>query len=258
MGMPCSSACSAAFTIDDACIKCSGHPEDVLETAIPAATDILYEMTGRRFPGSCQLTVRPCPQGPRSDPWRDRSIGRSGYACGCGTACGCGLSSILLGAQPVTGIVSVKVDGVTLDSSLYRVDEYRYLVRLPNADGTTESWPSSQDLALASTEDDTFEVTFTYGLAFPPMLVLAAKELACELAKACCNDESCSLPPRMVSMSRQGVDQVFANLSDFLDDGKIGLTVCDLAIKTLNPHGLRRRGRIASPDIGPAARRVGT
>lgn len=182
------------------------------------ASNMLYHLTGRRWPGSCQDTVRPCAQ-TYDNTWRPirSTVGGLAGGCGCGVEdrCGCGgYSAIDLGVQPVTQIDSVKIDGATIDSSLYQIHDYRLLV-WADPDGTAAAnttnrtaWPCCQDLtADPDTDTDTFEVTFTYGIAPPEPGPQAAAELAGELYLACQPETAgqCRLPPGLQSLVRQGV-----------------------------------------------------
>jgi hypothetical protein len=241
-----------------------------MDDSLAMASDILFELTGRQFPGSCQETVRPCAR--RADSGGGSPGGAVagdpyGYAhggCGCQRSreCGCGgLSAISLGGYPVTQIDEVKVDGDVLAEDLYRVDDYRWLVRLPDADGTRPGWPCCQDLALASTEEGTFEVTFTYGTPPPPAGVRAAAVLGCELALACEPEQAskCRIPRRVQSIVRQGVSmELLIPEFEFLKNGRTGLWEVDLFIFAANPAGLRRPMAVVSPDIPSRVTRAGT
>lgn len=208
MTAPCLDVCSAWADDADLCSNCDDYDAVVVtDENYLAASNLLYQLTGSRWPGSCQDTVRPCQR--RSDtswrPIRGGAMGGLAYGlCGCGCQCG----AIDLGAYPVTGIDTVKVDATTLDSTLYQVHDFRWLVRRDNPDGTNPGWPTSQDLtADPDIDDDTFEVTFTYGTAPPAGGAQAAAELACELALACQpeNASQCRLPPGLQTMAREGV-----------------------------------------------------
>lgn len=272
MGAPCQSACTPWATDADVCSPCDDYtfPIGLLDDMLAVATDVLYELSGRRFPGSCQDVVRPCATSARTDDWRDRyafadGLGRirngGGCSCAADVYCGCARPpAIQLGVYPVTSIVTVKVDGVTLDASRYRIDDYRWLVRLSDADGTNPGWPCCQDLTKATTEDDTFEVTFTYGVPPPPAGVTAAARLACELALMCSPEtiDRCRLPKRVTQITRQGITALVLNPNDFLSDGRTGIYEVDLFVRTYNPNGMRRPAAVWSPDTIHRARRVGT
>lgn len=163
-----------------------------------------------------------------------------------------------LPSEPITSIVEVKVDGEVLDPSLYRIDQYRWLVRLPDPDDRRVGWPCCTRMDLPSTADNTFEVTYTYGTPPPPLGKMAVVELACEFARACAGDEKCRLSPRAISVARQGVSVQLAAITDTLADGRIGLPIGDLFLHTYNPTGKRRQSSVWSPDIDSGTRRVGT
>lgn len=184
--------------------------ETLSETAIPVASDMLFELTHRRWPGECDDTVRPCSRY-LATRWYGTAEGWPwDWACNClqSSDCGCArISEVILPRGPVTAITHVKVDGQTLGAALYRVDDYRKLVRLPDADGTNASWPCCQDLSRTSSEDDTFEVAYTYGTAPPPAGELAAAFLACQIGMWVTPglEKKCTLPARARQVSRSGV-----------------------------------------------------
>lgn len=237
-----SGPCEVWATPADMCSPCDDYALDVglLEEALEAASGILYEMSGRRFGGVCSETVRP-------------------YSCICGGVCSCtGLSTVRL-RSPVVDVTEVRVDGAVLNPARYRVDEWRDLARLPDIDGTRATWPRWQRLDLASTETDTFSVTYTYGEPPPPAGVRAAARLGCELALAC-NPESagqCQLSQRVQQVTRQGVTVVLDRL-DALREDLTGLPEVDIFLQAYNPARLRQRARVISPDTRSGLRRVGT
>lgn len=266
--------CTAWATVEDVqgCSACATvEDEGVLSDMIDVASDVLFALSGYRFPGVCSDTVRPCGGRPGQDgPIRAGEGGgistrssAAGISVGCGCSsprsCGCGgVSEITLGGWPLVSVTSVKVDGDTLASARYRIDDQRYLVRLPEADGTKQSWPCCQDVTLASTEDDTFEVTFTYGQAPPASGELAARVLACELALACSGGE-CQLPKRVTSIVRQGIGISMAiDPMTFLSDGLTGIYEVDLFLGAHGPSRTKRMpAAIVNPDIHRAIRRAG-
>lgn len=253
MGAPNQSVCEVWATEADLCEPCSNYEFDMstMDTALQVASDILFELSGRRFAGSCTDVVRPT--GSRGC-WSHSS---AGYA----------LSEITLGAYPVTAITAVKVredkGGTleTLDSSLYRIDNYRKLVRLDDPNGNNPGWPSHQDMGQDESGDGVFfEVELSYGIAPPPAGVHAAAALACELAQACSPDSigKCRLPKRAQSIVRQGLTVEFIDAAQFLADDLTGLYEVDLFLRTYNPAGLRRSAAVLSPDLPPRVRRAGT
>lgn len=261
MGAPTRSVCNPWATPDDACTSCNDYSFNfpLLDQMLDVASDILFELSGRQFTGTCTKTVYPCSQRTYRDPWPDRSTSSTGLyitpSCGCGVpdSCGCGgIHQIQLGAYPVTNIDEVKVDGAVVPESSYRIDGFKYLVR---TDG--EPFPCCSDL---SDLDNAFSVTFDYGLEPPPAGVQAAADLACQLALACDDTRSgeCKLPQRVTSLTRQGVSMVLLDPFDFLENGRTGVYSVDLWLSAVNPRGLRRPPAVLSPDIGQRVRRVNT
>lgn len=263
------STCSPWSTIDDLCVPCSTNYDtidpDLIDRMLQIASDTLFIKSGRQFPGECTTTVRPCRQTIHyNPPPRLYSSDNTYYNfCGCSAPSSCGCphpSQITLGVEPLVSVEEVKVDGVVLDPSLYRIDDYRYLVRLRDPDGSYQTWKCCQDILLPDTEPDTVSVTFTYGRNPPPGGVHAAAVLACELILSCnpIDGAECRLPRRVVSLNRQGVSMVLTDPTQLLSIGRYGITEVDDFLATWNPNNLRRPSTVISPDIGKQVRRVGT
>ena len=127
-------------------------------------------------------------------------------ACGaCSSGCSCSSVSEVVLPYPVASIEAVRVDGVVLDPSAYRVDDWRLLVRLDGGE-----WPRCNDLNLADTEEGTWSVTAQYGTEVPRLGQLAAGQLATQIAKACAGVSGCLLPSTTVrQVQRQGVTKTF-------------------------------------------------
>lgn len=235
--------CEPWATEADLCSPCDDYALDapLLADAIDAASNILYRLSGGRFPGVCADEVRPYGQ------------------CGCGCRGRCsGLHEVNLGAFPVVAVSEVKIDGDILPSNHYRIDDNRYLVRLP-VDDRNPGWPCCQRLDLADTELDTFSVSFTWGIAPPIEGVQAAAKLACELVKSCQPEllGKCQLPKRVQSISRQGISMTLLDPFDFLEKGKTGIYEIDLFLAAY-PGGARTAPGVFSPDMPRGVRRVGT
>lgn len=99
------------------------------------------------------------------------------------------------------------------------------------------------------------EVTYTYGSPPPAAGRAAARILATELVKLYEGDDTCALPQRVTSVSRQGVSYTILDNQDFIDELKTGLYAVDIFLKTVNPDKARARSRVFSPDV-PRARRI--
>ena len=150
-------------------------------------------------------------------------------------------------------IDEVLVDGDVLDPACYRVDDHRWLVRLPDVGETARrSWPCCQRVDLPDSEPDTWSVAFTWGAAPPPSGVSAAAAFACELVRARTGDD-CSLPPEIVQVVQQGLTYSLP------EPDQTGRSKLPLAVKwfldAVNPLGVRRPASVWSPDLGaPAVR----
>jgi hypothetical protein len=148
----------------------------------------------------------------------------------------------------VAAVNEVKVDGVVIDPSAYRLDEWRGMPLLVRTDG--ECWPECQDMNLNDTEPGTFAVTYTPGEALPTSGAIAAGKLAGEFIKSCQGAE-CSLPQQVASLSRNGVEVQMVDPTEFLADGLTGVADVDLWIRAVNPARKSQRSRVYSPDLSP-------
>lgn len=247
---PCEAWIDADAVFD--CTPCADIelPDNTLAAlAANAASELLYYWSGRRFPGICDATVRPC----RTSPCWGTQVLEGGTildtgSCGCGAAsrpsCGCPEPSWVRLPGRVVEVSEVLVDGAVVDPGVYRVDEHRRLVR---TDGGT--WPTCQDIGAATTEANTFQITYTRGSAPPNSGVLAAKALACQLYKGCSGGD-CAIPAKVTNVVRQGVSMQFVRPQEVgLKDGLV-VTGLEAVSLFLAAFPARRRASIASPDVG--------
>lgn len=223
-----------------ACGMCDTGRLSANKTAeiIRVASEVLYLLSGQQFPGQCQDQVRPCncsPCGVLRYPVR-LANGWANVCGSCGGYCGAGGAAILLPKRPVIDIISVLIDGAIFSD--YRLDSPGYLVR---TDGGV--WPGCQNITLDTSEDGTWEVTYTYGKVPPASLRFAATVLSAELAKACYGDTTCRIPAGAVTVQRQGITYDF-NVAE----GRTGLYEVDTVLDAFNPGRRRRKARIYSPD----------
>lgn len=220
-----------------------------------AATRILFLLSHRQYTGICKETVRPCrrcagwwyPDG-WAPYWGDCTCGASSWrSCGCPT-----IPEILLGGSPVLGISRIRIDGATLASTAYRVDDGRWLVRI---DG--QPWPTCQDLrADPATDDDTFDVTYYYGKIVPADGVLAAKRLAGDLYLGLVGSSECVIGGANVQqIVRQGVQYDFGDPSAQLAEALLNLREVDLFLVGERYGRSHRQTLTVSPDSLPTVRR---
>src|SRR5699024_472918 len=142
----------------------------------------------------------------------------------------------------------VRIDGNVLPDSAYRVDYGNILIR---TDGQT--WPAVQDMLADPSELNTFEVTYKRGIEVPAGGQFAAGVLACELAKAYCGDQTCELPKRVQTVTRQGVTVGFMDQFEGLEEGKTGIWSIDSWIASVNRVGTF--ASVMSPAVQAAAGR---
>jgi hypothetical protein len=147
------------------------------------ASQIMYRLTGMVFPGVCTSTVRPCRQ---CDCW-------SGW-------CNCGCEPDTIWLPNLIGITQIKIDGLVLDPSEYRIIDRDKVIRTNGA-----SWPSSQSLYADPALPDTFAITFTHGSDIPEVVKRATIELAEELWNSDAAADNCKLPAGVTSVNRQGL-----------------------------------------------------
>lgn len=267
--------CGEPTTGDSMCASVSSLNPAMQELVQRAAIAYLWNITGRQF-GTCPVTIRPCKtdcmQGYystyRGYAWQNTNlpyygdgsigfgsivnpalIGGQWYNLPCGgcnnDVCSCSYVPTIDLLGPVSSIDAVFQDGVLLDDSTYRVDNYRYLVRTDGQD-----WPTCQDMALSTSEANTLEVTYQIGVEVPAGGQLAAGVLACQMAKAACNDGSCQLPQRIHSVTRQQVNVTVLDSYDaFYINGATGLFAVDSWVNSINFSRNRAGTRVASPDL---------
>lgn len=228
------------------------------------AAEYLWNWTGRVF-GLCTVVLRPCripcpPVGGEYGTvgsgfaYGPQLIGGSWYniACGrCGDICSCGGTAPLRLPGPVDAITTITIDGVVLPEGSYRVDNYELLVRV---DGY--SWPLCQNMSLNPGEVGTWEIMYERGAPVPVGGQVAAGALAVELAKAACGDNTCQLPRRVQSITRQGVTVAILDAFDDVDKGRTGVWLIDSWIASVTQP--RRGGSVRSVDVPHPRHRVTT
>lgn len=180
--------------------------QELLDSIIEAATDLMWRLTGRQY-GTASSIARP-------------DLG------------GSVVQLLDLGEYPVTSVTEVRIDGETLPTSAYWVSGDRYLQR---TDGG--AWPTTQKPYLADTELETFSVSFTYGTAAPVAVKSATRRLACEMLALALNQPT-SLSDRIRSASRQGTSFELVSAQDLLNsNGRTGIFEIDLALAAYNADG---------------------
>lgn len=237
--------------------------------ALRAAVEVLDSLTGHRF-GGCQLSIRPCRRSCYGESWTSlsqlwweygswpRPLFYNGVwmnvTCGtCQGGCACTPLSEVWLPNNVTSVDQVKVDGVVLSPTAYRLDNFRVLTRI---DGGV--WPLCNELNRADTEVGTWSVTATYGEPVPTLGQLAVGELMCELVNLLTGNKACSLPTPIQTLVRQGVTMNFIDPNTVFDHGRVGLYLSDLFIQTYNPNALQAAAQVFDVDNMSSFRITGT
>lgn len=267
-----SGPCQAWLPAD--CVEWPSSTDDVREMALMAATEVLWNLTRRRF-GTCQISLRPCKQECWSEgflswmygSWLPTYGGGLGYGwpypaliggrwynlgCGqCGDTCTCGVLHQIELPYPVADVIEVKIDGAVIVTGDYRVDSWRYLVLLNG-----HEFPQCNDLELPDTEPGTWSVTLTVGETVPQLGKFAVDQLGLQIALGCVGSGACSLPSgTLKSLDRQGVKQEFMEGAWLA--GYRGMPAVQSFLQVYNPQ----RAGVASIYTGldsPRARIVGT
>lgn len=208
--------CSNWITDWDDVIACCSAASELSDTQkaliIDQVSDLLFNLSGGQFPGVCERTIRPC------------------IECRCRGRCCCDYEKLDLGAAfPVDEVLAVTIDGEVMDPADYRVDNWRWLVRL---DGLR--WPRCQDMLAGEAEQGSFSITYTWGRSIPAGARAAAISMACEFAKKCRGSASCRLPERVTSLTQQGVSMTLLDPFLFLEQGGTGLYEVDLWLTSVN------------------------
>lgn len=224
------------------------------EEAVQVASNLLWAMSGRKYTGVTTVTERyTCTlrnnrMGPSDRTNSAVLFGGDVYNIPSGDydeyseLVADGLSPdarIKLRGRPVTKVHTLRnKTGTILDpSSYYLVDHSTLHIRA----GTP--WTPCN-----------VEITYSYGIPVPVAGKMAARKLAIEFARLWGGDESCELPQRVTSVSRQGVSYTILDNQEFIDELRTGLYEIDLFLKTVNPDNARRKAKVFSVDT-PRARR---
>lgn len=179
---PTQGPCEPWCTTDD--LRCgvqTGSPMWTDAEYIGIASDVLFALSGHRFPGECTKT-----EYPTAETWRPTSVR-------------------LDTPWRVTAITSVYVDGALVSPLLYEVHDWRYLVRLRDANGSNPGWPTEQTPDLAG-GTGSFRVTYTHGEEVPTLGRLAAATLACSLKQLWCNQPALTMVQAKQQAIRAALD----------------------------------------------------
>lgn len=224
---------------DPCCERLSGASEEDQVRFVTAAAEILYALSGRQFgvmcndelwtpkePAACHQACVPGLVTGSGFPWFPARVGGAWINCGCDCKC----KIVLPG--PVYSITEVKIDGEVVDPGDYTV-------------------VNRSELVLASGGCVVDSVKYKRGTPLPTSGSVALGEFACEIAKACLNDDTCCLNSRVTSITRQGVTMNMIDPLEFIEKGRTGIYLVDAWLQSVNPKSRVRRAGIYSPDLDP-------
>lgn len=257
--------CQPWATHEDAVGACAeyGVDPDELDVAMVISSDILWNLTRRKWSGVCSDSIRPQAQWKRWDgppAWWPSSMvnggsGPWGY-CSCNRSreTGCArIPELRLPRGPVVAdSISVMLNGEPFTE--FRLDDGRWLVR---TDGS--QWPCCQDLLLDDTEPNTFSIDYSFGKLPPRAGGRMAALYGCQIFMSTHPDLSaqCKLPDRVTRVTRQGTTTSFVEPSTLVEKGMTGLTVVDQWVAAVNKGNDTRRASVMVPGRWRPSRRVG-
>ncbi|QWY82767.1 head-tail adaptor [Arthrobacter phage SilentRX] len=225
--------------------KAAADPETVARAEQLAGAS-LRMLTLNRVGGN-PITVMPCNRTCTSPVMRREMFLPMPYlssadlkSCNCSMGCSCSAVNAVELARPVGDIVEVKVDGVVLDPSEYRVEDGNKLIR-----NGGKRWPACAG--------ENFTVTYLNAAAVDAMGAYAGGVLAWEWLKAMTDKRNCRLSSRATAVSRQGVSMELT--PGLFPEGTTGIEEVDIYVRMWNPHGWKVAPRVYSLDT-PRQRQV--
>jgi hypothetical protein len=153
--------------------------------------------------------------------------------CWCTDGCNCSNAPSVTLEGPVGNIVDVRVGGVSLPPSAYRVEDGTRLVRL---DG--EGWPACAG--------DNFTVTYLNGYEVDELGEYVGGIMAKEYLAALTDERNCRLPAEATTVARQGMTLTFT--PGLFPGGLTNIHEVDVYIQQWNPNGLKVAPAVYSPD----------
>lgn len=267
--------CGVWATTADMCPPCIDSDIDptLLDKGLVIASEVLYNLTGRAWPGATIDKIRPV--GRDCWLWRGwRGLAVDGIYSGTMMPSsgwlpygwtpdpslgyqGQWLSEIRLPGFPVVSVDKVTLDGVVLPVDRYRVDNRRTLVALPHPSDAWRGWPVFQRDALAVDQPGTFGVEYKWGELPPPGGVNSAAIYGCELALGMSPKTigACRLPKRVTTVTRAGMTMAIIDPMTIVKDGMVGLPEVDMWVASVWFGRRRRRASITAVDQRKPSRR---
>ena len=247
---PCQPWCSPSDLTRGGWTAPTDSTTDDLLVACQAASEVCWELGGRRWPGLCWDSILPQACDGGSGQLVVLPDGRAGMTSALAAPSGgqafgfhrhgpCTSGTLIdLGQANVTAIDEIRVDGTALAAATYRLIDRRWVARIDGGDWASYNPPDATTIALA--------VDFTYGDAPPAVGFLAAVALARELAKGFAGGD-CAIDPRVTAMVREGISLDLASIE--ADGSFMEIPAIRRMVHALNPHGLSRAASVTIPGI---------
>jgi hypothetical protein len=212
-----------------ACCDINGLTPEQIAAGIASASFILNARSLGMYEGTCTTTARVC------------------VVCtACPGECECGPYPTidLTPYEPAIGVESVYFNGVLVDPDTYRIDGWRHLVRVADAEGDNPGWEDGRADVPFDHPEAGLVIRWTFGYPIPAAGRVAATTIACEFAKLC-SGADCSIPATATTVSREG----FVIDLDLGQNGWVDqLPAVRAWLSAVNPHGFSHPARVYSPD----------
>lgn len=216
---------------------------DYAQQAVESASYLMWAMSGRKYTGVSTVTERYVRFAPLINTRliQEAAIinSRVNKALAIVEPWVSAETRIRLRGQPVQSVETVR----NINGGVVSADSY-YIV-----DHSTLQFTEGALIVPAD-----IELTYTYGTEPPVLGKMAARRVAIEFIKLWSDDDSCALPQRVTSVTRQGVTYTVLDTQDFIQEMRMGIYEIDLFLKVVNPARANKRSKVFSADI-PKARR---
>ena len=240
--------CQPYITADELAECCDVDSDEDTSFIREAASAFLFYATGQKYPGICDLFIRPTqPCAPCGDiaNWHPTLIDGTWFNC---MPCVDQPDFVNLGHWDTCTVEAVFIDGVELDPSEYFLLDHRLYRRSgswPMCNDPTN--PAFPDLYPADVYEGTFGIHLIQGLPAPSILKVATRDLACHFRNLCPNADNCGACGTL----RQTFtgDNVPLTFQFSLPYVYTGITTVDWAQMVLNKANLERgMGRFWAPE----------
>lgn len=225
--------------------------------AARTASDVLYALSGRRWPGARIERLRLAPQAGTvrwgmPSPFGTSGPRRPGCACHSNR-----LDPQLPGA--ITRVVRLTVADTDVPAAQVEVLDQRVIRVIPGSDPALDPLAVNRYVTLDGDAYSLFpgavaccgntatvELVVEWGTLPPASGLLAALALATEICKGLIGGD-CQIAGNITSVNRQGVS-VLLDPNEFLKEGRTGVPAVDLWLAAVNPNNLAAGAEVWWPE----------